>query len=293
MKILFVINPVSGGTSNDKAILRVHERAVTRDFDFKFLYTTGVQDDEAIQAQLDDYKPHRVVAAGGDGTVQLVARNLINKNIPLAILPLGSANGMATALGFPQNPIQAVDAIIQAKHTKPLDLLIFNDQHICIHLGDIGINARMVKDYGESDDRGMIGYAKHLVKSIQESPLLNYTIKTAEKTYEKSGYMLVFANAHKYGTGVHISEGSVSDGKFEICNVEKIALDDMIKAGLTILNLFVDKNMFSDVITCTRADIVISEKTHFQIDGEYMGMYDRVSVEIIPSALPLLITGAN
>jgi diacylglycerol kinase family enzyme len=135
----------------------------------------------------------------------------------------------------------------------------------------------------------MIGYAKHLLSSIKESPLRKYTIKTPEGTYEKEGYVLAFANAHKYGTGVHISEGEVWDGKFEICNVPRIALDEAIKAGLTILNVFIDKNMFSDVITCTSAEISISGETDFQIDGEYMGTVDSLKVEIVPAAVKLLL----
>lgn len=289
MKILFIINPSSGATSNDKAILRIHELAIEKEFDFKFLYTRGKNDDQMIRQQLSDYKPDRVVAGGGDGTVQLVARNMIGEDMPMGILPLGSANGMATALGFSQNPIQAVDAVVDAEHFIPLDLLKFNDKHICIHLGDIGINALMVKKYDAEDRKGMMGYAKHLLSSIKESPLMHYTIKTSEEVYEKEGYMLAFANGHKYGTGVHISNGNVWDGKFEVCNVPEIALNHAIKAGLTALNVFIDKDMFSDVISCTYAEVSIDRETDFQIDGEYMGQVNHLKVEILPAAVKLLV----
>lgn len=289
MKILFVINPSSGKASNSEAILRIHEVAILKRFDFKFLYTTGRDDDEAITRQIDDYKPDRVVAGGGDGTVQLVARNLVYTDIHMGILPLGSANGMATALGFPQKYSQAVDTVVDAQQFIPLDLLKFNDKHLCIHLGDIGINALMVMKYENSNQKGMIGYARHLVSSIKESRLLRYTIKTPEGTCEKEGYMLAFANAHKYGTGVHISAGEVWDGKFEICNVPKIALDEIIKAGLTVLNLFIDNEMFSDVISCREAEVFIDQKVHFQIDGAYMGEVDHLKIEIVPAAVKLLV----
>jgi diacylglycerol kinase family enzyme len=118
---------------------------------------------------------------------------------------------------------------------------------------------------------------------------MKYIIRTPEETYEKEGYMLAFANGHQYGTGVKISEGKVWDGKFEICNVPKIAFDEAIKAGLTALNVFVDKNMFSDVITCTKAEITIDQPTDFQIDGEYMGEVDKLKVEIVPAAVKLLV----
>jgi diacylglycerol kinase family enzyme len=122
---------------------------------------------------------------------------------------------------------------------------------------------------------------------------MKYTIKTPEGVYKKEGYMLAFANAHKYGTGVHISQGDVWDGKFEICNVPKLALDEAIKAGLTILNVFVDKNMFSDVISCRSAEISIDQKADLQIDGEYIGQTDFLKVEVIPGAIKLLVPDAR
>lgn len=289
MKILFIVNPQSGTSGNDRVVLRIHQLAIEKRFDFKFLYTTGKDDDERIQQSINEYKPDRVIAGGGDGTVQLVARNVMKKDMLMGILPLGSANGMATALGFPQNPLQAVDFVINAAHFIPLDLLKFNDHHICIHVGDIGINALMVKKYAQEDQKGMLGYARHLLSSIKESPMLNYTITTPEGVYEKEGYMLTFANGHKYGTGIHISDGEVWDGKFEIINVPKIALDEAIKAGLTILNVFVDKDMFSDVISCTQAEVMINQKAPFQIDGEYMGETEHLKIEILPAVVKLLI----
>lgn len=289
MKILFVVNPNSGRTNSNKAILRIHEQAIKNDFDFKFLYTRGKGDDQKIQQALKEYAPDRVIAGGGDGTVQLVARNLLGTDLLMGLLPLGSANGMVTALEFPQDEIQAVDTIIESQHFIRLDLLRFNDKHICVHLGDIGINALMVKKYGEENSKGMLGYAKHLISSIKESPLVEYTIKTPQGDYKKEGYMLAFANGHKYGTGVHISEGEAWDGKFEICNVPKIALDHAIKAGLTMLNVFIDKEMFTDVISCTCAEVSINQKIPFQIDGEYIGEIDHLKVEIIPAAVKLLI----
>ena len=285
-----MINPISGSTSNDEAILLIHKKAASKHTDFKFLYTTSANNDDLIQSQLADYKPERVIACGGDGTVQVVAKNLMYKNIPVGIIPLGSANGLATALQLPTKLEDAVDLIFDEPRKILLDLLRFNDDHICTHLADIGINAKLVKKYEAEGERGMLGYAKHLMQSIRDSPLLKYSVRTSEQTYEKEGYMIVIANANMYGTGIRISDGSVSDGKFEISNIEKVALDEAIKAGLTRFNVFIDKNMFSDVITCENAEIQINQKVDFQIDGEYMGKVDHVKVSIHPSAIPVLVT---
>jgi diacylglycerol kinase (ATP) len=289
MKFLFIVNPAAGARDNAQNIENIRKLIRELKLEAEFVFTNGKNDPQKIRRALDGLKPERVVVGGGDGTIQMAAKCLIEYGLPLGIIPLGSANGLARALELPFDPMQAMEKILTSKTVRSIDMLRFNDEHLCIHVGDIGVNALIVKKYEESGERGMISYAKHLIASIQESPMLKMIIRTPDGITTKQGYMMAFANAHKYGTGVHISEGSVSDGKFEICNVEKITLDDAIKAGLTILNVFIDKTMFSDVISCAEAEVEVDRKIHFQIDGEYMGQIDHLKIEIVPGCIKLLI----
>lgn len=289
MKILFIINPKAGGTNHEKTVLALKNLVRAHGFEGQFYLTTGDEDEKRITGKIEKFKPDRIVAAGGDGTIQLVAKILLTFELSMGILPLGSANGLATALEIPKDPLEAAGKIFTSTKVRPMDMLKFNEKHLCIHLSDIGANALVVKKYEEAGERGLLGYAKHLLSAIQETPLYHMTVRTPEDSFHKVGFLMAFANAHKYGTGVQISAGSVSDGRFEICNVEKVTLDEAIKAGLTILNVFVDKNMFSDVISCREAEIIVDKKAHFQIDGEYMGMTDHLKIEIVPGALKLLV----
>lgn len=289
MKILIVVNPKAGGTDHGNTIEALRELVHARGFDARFFLTTGTDDERRIREEIDKIKPERVIVGGGDGTLQQVAKVLIPYDLAMGILPLGSANGLATALGIPGNPLEAAENILQATVVRPVDMLKFNDRHLCIHLSDIGVNALIVKKYEEGDERGLLGYAKHLLAALQETPPYRIRVITEKETMRKEGIMMAFANAHKYGTGVQISEGSVSDGMFEICNVEKFSLEEAVKAGLTALNVFVDSDMFSDVITCREAEITLDKEAHFQIDGQYMGMTDFLKIEIVPGALKLLM----
>lgn len=288
MRLLFIMNPSSGSSRNDEPAEIIKKTMTDRGLDFRIFHTTGENDVQRITTALEELSPEVVVACGGDGTVQLVAQALMSRNIPMGILPLGSANGLAKALEIPGKVEDALELIIHKGGTVSLDVLQVNG-HTCVHLCDIGINALLVKNYEEAGDKGMIGYAKHLMPSIKESERMNYTIHTPEGTFEEEGYMLVIANADRYGTGVKISDGSVSDGRFEICHVKQVDFPSAVKAGLTAFNVFVDRDMFSDVISCTRAEITLDRKAHLQIDGEYIGEVDRVNVEIIPSALRIRV----
>jgi diacylglycerol kinase (ATP) len=288
MRILFIMNPSSGSTDNEVQESHIKQTLNQANVDYRIFHTTGENDNQLISVEIENFNPDRVVACGGDGTVQLVARSLLHKTKVFGILPLGSANGLAKALNIPDKVEAALELIVASQHSIPLDLITVNNQ-ICIHLSDIGTNALLVKNYEEGGDKGMLGYAKHLLPSIRESELMRYTITTSERTYNLEGYMLMMANANQFGTGVRISDGSVSDGKFEICNVTQIDLPSVVKAGLTAINVFVDKNMFSDVITCTKAEIAVNRKVHLQIDGEYIGEVDKIHAEIIPAALNILV----
>lgn len=288
MRFLFVVNPSSGRTNNDDAGNLITEAFITTDHEHRIFHTTGENDNQLIRSEFQQYHPDCVVACGGDGTIQLVARSLVGTHTRLGIVPLGSANGLAKALDIPDNTEDALKLLVSQANTIDLDLIQVND-HICIHLCDIGTNALLVKNYEESGDKGMIGYAKHLMSSIRESEEMRYTITADNNTIEASGYMLMIANANQYGTGVKISDGSVSDGKFEICNVAEITLPEAVKASLTALNIFVDKDMFSNVISCAHADIKINRAVHLQIDGEYIGEVDRIQAAIIPAAFKLVV----
>lgn len=289
--ILLVVNPHSGRTDTDLSLDVIEGLLKEAGVAYTIFRTTGKNDRENLLTELDTLQPEIAVACGGDGTVQLVAKTLIGRDITLGIIPLGSANGLAQALNIPKQPEKATALIIHSGKSIPLDMIRIND-HICIHLGDIGTNALLVKNYEEAGDKGFLGYAKHLLSSIRSSELMQYTLITSQGTFHKEGYMLMLANANQYGTGVRISEGTVSDGQFEICNVEEITLASAVKAGLTALNVFVDKNMFSDVIRCTSAEITINRDVHLQIDGEYIGEVSRISAGILPSAVKIIVPEA-
>lgn len=283
------MNPSSGRSSNQEAIDFINGLGEAGNLPLKIYFTTGNGDATAIRKEIEEFRPGRVVACGGDGTIQLVAGCIIDSGLPLGIIPLGSANGLATALNLPRDFRDAIRLVTEGQDLIPLDLLRINEDYICTHLSDVGTNALLVKNFEESGDKGMLGYAKHLLSSIQQSDVMHFDIHTPEGNFTKVGYMLTIANAHKYGTGVQISEGSVSDGRFEICNVQKIDIETAIKAGLTALNVFIDKDMFSDVISCKQARIRIIPGAHLQIDGEYIGEVDELRVNILSAALKVVV----
>src|SRR5690606_25000736 len=94
-KILVVINLKSGVGLSQEFHDKILDFASKRDLPIEFLITTGKNDKQELKKQIKKFHPDLVYAVGGDGTINLVASELINSNIPLGIFPAGSANGLA------------------------------------------------------------------------------------------------------------------------------------------------------------------------------------------------------
>lgn len=149
MKILFVINPVSGGKEKTDWENRIRTYFKSSPHEMEFYLLTGKSDNASVAHHIETVKPNRVVAVGGDGTVKLAAEILQNKNIPLAIIPAGSANGMAKELEIPDNVDAALEIAVNGIE-KNIDVISINDEEISMHLSDIGLNAMIVKYFDET-----------------------------------------------------------------------------------------------------------------------------------------------
>ena len=149
LNILFIINPSSGSKNNIDWEAEIRNYFKQDSYHIEFLILTGKDDAGLISSRIENLCPQKVVAVGGDGTVCLVAGKLLHKSVTLGILPGGSANGMAAELNIPKDINAALDLIVNGKEQK-CDVLRINGSQICIHLSDLGLNARLVKYFDKS-----------------------------------------------------------------------------------------------------------------------------------------------
>jgi YegS/Rv2252/BmrU family lipid kinase len=286
MKVLFIINPVSGGKEKTDWEEQIRTYFKSSPHNMEFFLLTGRNDESSVRLHLERVRPDRVVAVGGDGTVKMVAELVQGQAIPLGIIPAGSANGMARELEIPLEVNMALDVAINGR-AQPIDLIRINNNEICIHLSDLGLNAMLVKNFEKSKNRGMWGYGKTVFRMLWEKQKMYVTIHTDEETYRRKAYMVVLANARKYGTGANINpEGDVADGYFEIVVVRKLNVMEIMKAMLTDKAFDPQK---IEVLKTKKVAISTLKKAYFQIDGEYRGRITQLTAEIIPGQLTVML----
>ncbi|WP_026915998.1 diacylglycerol/lipid kinase family protein [Christiangramia portivictoriae] len=285
-QVLLIVNPISGDLDKKQLIQRVRNYAKTYDLTLHLFATTGKKDTEKIQQRIESHKIERIVAIGGDGTINLVANAIKNYDIPLGIIPAGSANGLATNFNIPESLDQQVE-IAFGSTIFEMDLLKINDD-ICLHLSDLGLNAELIQNYEESRFRGKIGYLLQSLPTLLKSEYpFEFEVETNFKKRETSGALLAIANANKYGTGANINPaGKMNDGLFEIIIYKKLDIKEIIK---TIRN---ETDIHSDVVETFQvkeARITCKKPVAFQIDGEFKGENSEVKISIMDEKLKILV----
>jgi len=290
-KVLFIVNPISGNQDKDALIDFVEKQLKNRQLDLISYSTKGENDKEAIRQILGSQEIDRILVAGGDGTIKMVAEVVIaeDKNIPIGIFPEGSANGLALNLEIPESKEEQLDVAL-GENILHIDVVKINDD-FSLHIADFGVNAELIKNFEKHELRGKIGY---LIQSIPTLVKSNYpfefTIETQEGVYEKEGTVLAIANCQKYGTGARINpDGKMNDGKFELILFKNLNLIDLIKTLTDNLPLSSD---FAETFICNSAKIKCKKGLPFQVDGEYIGEVEQVEVSIMKKILPVTVSNS-
>ncbi|MXV15528.1 diacylglycerol/lipid kinase family protein [Hufsiella ginkgonis] len=287
MKVLFIINPKSGTNARGTLEQLIAEQAALDDFTYVIHKMRSRDEEWAILQDIDACSPDIIACAGGDGTVNLLARLLNGKSIPLAIIPTGSANGMARELRI-ENINTALKTLIHGRKKK-IDLLSINGK-ICVHLADVGLNARIVKRFEHGTSRGLFTYARHLFSEV--FLLRKYTFYITHDLQEVTfrAVSLTFANASKYGTGAVINPtGKLDDGKFELVIVKPFPQRKLLSIVWKMFNGTLDTSEYVRVISCEKALIYSNRRTVLQVDGEVIGKTKHIRIEMIHQALTVIM----
>jgi len=290
LQFLFVVNNGSGTNQSITWNDVINAFFINRDETFKIYNLPEKFEIAQIKDHITNLQPNNVIAVGGDGTVTMLANIIAGTNMALGILPAGSANGMAKELGIPENSQLALKIIIEAK-IKHCDLIRINSDKYSLHLSDIGLNAHLIKHFDEGKLRGKLGYALVILKTLWHKEKMQVVIKTKDVEVKRNAFMVVLANATKYGTGAVINpNGNLRDGLFEVIIIRKLALGSLLQMILKP-GIFNPKKI--EIIPSTSVEITTHRKMHFQIDGEYQGRTKYLTAQINKGAVKMIVPSLN
>jgi YegS/Rv2252/BmrU family lipid kinase len=180
-----------------------------------------------------------VVAYGGDGTALEVANGLVGSNVPLAVLPGGTANAFATELGIPKGALEQAAEIIFTGEPRAVDMGRSGDYHFMLRV-DMGVSTKISEEASrEMKDRfGILAYALSAFRAISQAEKIRYYLTLDGEKIETEGVACLVANVNDLGAFnlTLTSKVDFSDGLLDVFVLASVA-EGLVSAAANMINL--------------------------------------------------------
>ena len=232
--ITFIVNPISG--TGDKAEIPdlIAELLDAERFSYDIRQTQYRGHAAEIARQCADDGIDVVVAVGGDGTVNEVARSLTHTNTALGIIPCGSGNGLARHLCIPINVRKAIQVINECQ-IESFVYGVINDLPFFCTCG-MGFDAFISLKFAQAGKRGPVTYVENVLKEGLKYKPETYEIVDDSGTNSYNAFLIACANASQYGNNAYIAPGAtMKDGLMDVIVMEPF---DALEAPQIAADLF-------------------------------------------------------
>lgn len=285
--ILFLINPKSG-VGGKRSVPRLVRSLLDKNkFNVTIKETKYVAHACELASEAVAKGVDIVVAVGGDGTVNEVARMLVGTDVSLGIIPCGSGNGFARHLGIPVDVKRAIE-FINGAETVSVDYGKINGHPFFCTCG-IGFDAFVSDSFAHGTRRGLLGYMNQtLADWLNYEPEI-YEIESESLKKSYKAFLVACGNASQYGNNAYISpNASMRDGLLSVTVLEPFPAVDIPVIVGQLFGRSLNKN--SRIKTLEAKWLKIKRKSagpvHF--DGEPAMMDAEIFVEMVPLGLNVL-----
>lgn len=286
-KVCVIINPVSGTGGKQAIPEKINSAFDPKKYDVVIRFTgyAGHATEIAKNAVKENYK--YVIAAGGDGTVNEIARTLVGTKVVLGIIPLGSGNGLARDLNISMTIDKSIDVILKG-NVRNIDYGIANDRIFFCTCG-VGFDAFVSEKFAEDKMRGPFGYVRNILESLIDFKSEEYEITYEGKTIKEKAFVVTCANASQYGNEAYIApEADMEDGKMNVSILKPINALEMPQTTIQLFAKTLHKN--DNLIHILTSDLTIKRNSSgvMHVDGESVEAGKEIKVNIVPKGLHVL-----
>lgn len=287
-KISFIINPISGTRGKEQVLKWIDERLDKEKYAQEVVYTERAGHAVEIASQKAREGVHAVVAIGGDGTINEIARSLVHTQTALGIIPCGSGNGLARHLQIPMEPKKAID-IINEGLIDVIDYGKINEVPFFCTCG-VGFDAFVSLKFSKAGRRGPLTYLeKTLLESLKYRPE-TYELEMDGSTLRYKAFLIACGNASQYGNNAYIApQATLTDGLLDVTILEPFTVLDVPSLSFQLFNKTIDQNSRIKTFRCQTLRIHRSKPGVVHFDGDPMMMGNNIDVKIIQKGLQVIV----
>lgn len=293
-----IINPISGAGADTNAGVRraaiVEEAARERGVAVRVAVTERSGHARELGAAAVAAGAEAVVVWGGDGTFNEAASALIGSSVPVGLVPAGSGNGLARALGLPRDPRVALRVAFDG---RPQTIDAGRLAGRCFfNIAGVGFDARVAALFNQRG-AGARGGWPYFVIGVREGCTycaLDYDVRLDDEPFKYKALLMVFANGREYGLGARIApEASLDDGLLDVIIVPERGI---FSRFWDARHLAKGTPHLAPLVTTRRVRRAVIEapgEMEFHVDGEPGRASGRIEVEVIPRALVIRVAATD
>ena len=294
-RVHVIVNPASG---QDKPILKTLN-SVFRDngIEWEMFVTKEAGDGIRLAREAAEAGVDAVAVYGGDGTVREVTTGLLDTDVPILILPGGTANAVALALGVPTDLAAAANLLVRDDCTvRQVDIGLMNDECFLIGIG-VGIPGEMAEtaDREAKDRLGILAYFISSIQALRNAATVSYRVTIDGETFETEGVSCLILNAGQFGIpGVTIAPSiDMSDSKLDLLVFKSKSLPALVSLAASVVCQDEQAAPY-DQYQGREITVVPEPLQPVQVDGEVIDP-GPVSAKVLPCAGRYIVPaqGAN
>lgn|GEM_PF-146975 len=293
-RALLVLNPASGQHDADQTQREVVAALELTGHDVEVLRTEGEGDARKwARGAADAGEVDVLVVAGGDGSVREVVSGVVasDGDVPVVVVPLGTANLLARALGVPTDDPGAA-ARLAAAGRRRIDVLHLpeDDEHALLMV-DAGFDARLVRDAsrGAKDVLGALAYVVAGLRNTVGLDEVELQLEVDGETVTTTGHSVLCLNAGRIGQTVVVDEHiSLDDGLVHVGVVRRAAPWRVLASAAGMVVAGRDAHPDVEWRSCERVRVEASPALQLQVDGDPHGT-SPVELVVLPGAVELAV----
>jgi YegS/Rv2252/BmrU family lipid kinase len=233
-----------------------------------------------VRSQID-----RVVVAGGDGTLNAAVQGLVGTGLPLAVLPLGTANNLARTLGLP-TALEAACAVAAHGAPRAIDLGWINGRYF-FTTASMGLSVEISERLSARTKQrwGALAYAVVAVRAVAQARPFKAEIRWVAGTRQSRTVQIVVGNGRYYGSALPVAEdATIDDARLDLYSLEVrhwlglLALIPALRRGRH------GEKRSVEALRSTEFEIRTNVPLKLNVDGEIWGQ-TPARCRVVPRAL--------
>lgn len=278
--VLYIVNPIAGKKGRKQRIL---SQLKASGADIVYTEYAGHATELARSSVADV-----VVAVGGDGTLNEVARGLVGTEKILGLMPCGSGDGLARHLGI-RGSFRHMSDVIGQGRIQTLDYARINGRPF-FSVSGVGLDAIVSERFAKAGKRGLWTYVEQAVKTWRGFAPERYTITIDGRTLEREAVLITVANSNQWGNGAKITPfARTDDGLLDITIISMFRTIDIPVLALRLMTGSIHKSRFAECLQGKEISITRSGDGPAHCDGDYMECRNVLNISICPEKLQALV----